>query len=361
MVVKLTTIIPVFNPDKDRKRNLEFVYERLKQFETNIVIAVQSSCVDNYYSLFHEAKVTFVNAPTDNFNKSFIFNYCMSLVETNFIMLLDSDIYFDFKNLLNEIVDEDEIIKPFDECIYLNEEMTREFVEKKHVVATPDLKRVSALGGGSIIIRKDLIEKYALRYDENFSGWGAEDLDFGDQLRSKGLKIRTIPQPAAHLYHNPSKSENKNFVYYNNKTKIKSKIVHVFNCCSLECDYLNSYVKNRNADILLMNCGDMDYLNNDNFRFSFVEKESLGYNLVSVIKAAFPFLEDDGWVLYTKFSYNPPETIYYDLLNSQVDYIPLHEAGRLSGFAVRKRRWPKDMPKIYAESEGWEEIVAKLN
>lgn len=357
MVVELTTIIPIYKPDAERRRNLEFVYNRLINFEPEVFIAIQSNSFDDYYSLFEKAKIVIVdNVSTERFNKSFIFNYCMSLVQSKFLMLLDSDVYFDFKVLFEEIKEEDEIIKPFDECIYLTELMTQEFIEKKHVEATPDLRRVSALGGGAIIIRTDLIKKYDLSFDEKFTGWGAEDLDFGDQLRSKGLKIRTIQQPAAHLYHKPSATENKNFDYYHIKPKIKSKIVHVFNCCSLDCDYLNSYVNYRSSDVLLMNCGDIDYLNNDNFRFAFVKKEHMGYDLAAVIKSTFPFLEDDGWILYTKNAYNPPENIYTDLLFSEKDYVPLYELEKLAGFAVRKRKWPNELEKIY---EGWEEIINK--
>ena len=172
------------------------------------------------------------------FNKSFVLNSCMKQVDFGFIVFLDADIYFNF-DCLNELSESDEIVKPFDECVYLSEEMTQEFINTRTTQAGPDLKRISALGGGSLAIRSDLIKSHNLFFDENFSGWGWEDIDFGDLIRSKGLKIRTINQPAAHLYHKPSLNIVKNSDYFIKKNRNRSKLIHIFNCCSSCAQIIN--------------------------------------------------------------------------------------------------------------------------
>lgn len=356
---KLTTIIPVYNPDFHRKRNLEFLYNRLCDVETDIVIGVQSKFIDKYYDRFNNAKIIKVEKD-GSFNKCLIFNFCMNLVNTDFLMLLDSDIYLNFKFLIENLSENEDVIKPFNECIYLNEEMTQQFISTKHVDVSDECKRISALGGGATVIKTDLIKKHNIQFDENYSGWGYEDFDFGDLLRSKDIKIKTLKQPAAHLYHEPSATNYKNITHYNNKPKPKSNIVHVFNCCSENCNHLNSYEIHRNSKVLLMNCCEMDYLNNDNFRFSFVEKETDGFCLNSVIDCAIHFLDPQGWVLYTSFQYFN-KNIYNDLFESKNDYLVFFRNGKKVAFAIRKRKWQQQkIEKIYTNNERHIEIIHEL-
>ena len=346
----VTFIIPVYEPDIQRKRNLEFIYDRLSSADFSIIIGVQAEFLDEYYKKFNKAKVLnfFKSGP---FNKSFILNSCMRQVDSKFIVLLDADIYFNF-DFLKEITEKDEIIKPFDECIYLNEEMTQEFISSRTTQAGPNLKRVSALGGGSILIRSDLIKDHDLLFDENFVGWGWEDIDFGDMLRAKGLKIRTINQPAAHLYHKPSVNVAKNSDYFFKKNRFKSKLIHIFNCFSQDCvELLESKIKYKKQNVLFVNSCDIDYLNNDNFKFIYSPKEKLGYNLESIISSCFIYLEDDGWIVYTGSS--NVELKYEEIIKSNTDYIRIFDEFNSStvGFAVRKTKWQKtNIKKLYIEN-----------
>lgn len=371
----LTVIIPVYSLDQERKRNLEFVYNRLVSFNFKLIIGIQLKNIDEdleYFNKFDKAEIkSFYENKYKFFNKGFIFNSCLKSVDTDFVMLLDADVYLPFSNLRDQIEVTDEIIKPFSECIYLSEQITQDFISKRKAEAPPELKRVSALGGGAIIIKTDLITKNNLWFDENFSGWGWEDIDFGDLIRFNSLKIKTLDQVAVHLYHKPSANIN-NASYYNSKDKLKSYIVHVFSPNQDSKDVLDSYLKHKTNDILLMNCCDVDHLNNDNLKFSFVPKEYNTYSLNKIIECALPFLQDEGWVLYTDSNYLINEYVYSDLISFDGDFYELygfHDAKEnfvnaqknISGFAVRKKIWKqKNIPNLLINSSYWASSITSL-
>ena len=96
----ITTIIPVYNLNDSRKRNLEFIYSRLKEQLPNskIIISVQSSLQDGeYYKKFEE--VVYFKNNLNTFNKSALINYSLKNIniKSDFVMLLDGDVYFKFK------------------------------------------------------------------------------------------------------------------------------------------------------------------------------------------------------------------------------------------------------------------------
>jgi GT2 family glycosyltransferase len=371
----LTVIIPAYDLDQDRKRNLDFIYERLSSLNFKIIIAVQSKSIFDdfrYFDKFSKAEIKKINSEKyDYFNKSFIFNSCMKTVDTSFTMLLDADVYFSFQELATQIDEADEIIKPFSECIYLDEQITEEFISKKKAVASANFKRVSALGGGAIIIKTELIKQKNLWFDENFKGWGWEDIDFGDLIRFNSLNIKTLNQTAVHLYHKPSVNLHENTKYYQNKEKLKSFIVHVFNASKNNIKNIKSYINQKTKNILLMNCSDVDYLNDDNVKFSHVIKQDETYCLNKIVESAFPFLNDDGWVLFTDSNYKINEYVYSDLINFDGDFFELYGFQKdeketfpdvnISGFAVRKKIWQeKNIPRLVIDGAYWPSIICDL-
>ena len=317
----ITTIIPVYNLDSSRKRNLEFIYARLKEQLPNskIIISVQSSIYDGeYYEKFDE--VVYFKNSFNSFNKSALINYSLNniKIKSDFVMLLDGDVYFKFKSLEDQmpLLSDEKVIKPFSECVYLTEFHTFEFINKRKINLTGGFKKISALGGGAIILKSSLIKDSSVRYDENFSGWGWEDIDFGDNIRSK-FSIKTLQQPAIHLYHPViAESSSNNYIYYKNKNKPKNKIVHTFSHACIDKEHrlhaaqtnaLQSlFVAKKNLDVLLLNACSKFCINNDNIKTIQLIKtaKDIGYNrdlpyLDDVINFAIPYVEDNGWIVYT--------------------------------------------------------------
>jgi hypothetical protein len=393
----ITTIIPVYNLDANRKRNLEFIYERLKEQLPNskIIISVQSSIYDEnkYYEKFDE--VVYFKNNFNTFNKSALINYSLNniKIKSDFVMLLDGDVYFKFKSLEDQIplLSEEKVIKPFSECVYLTESHTFEFINKRKINLTGGFKKISALGGGAIILKSSLVKDPAVRYDENFSGWGWEDIDFGDSIRSK-FSIKTLQQPAIHLYHPVTvESSRNNYVYYNAKNKPKNKIVHTFSHACVDQEHrlhaaqtnaLQSFfIAKKNLDVLLLNACSEFCINNDNIKTVQLNKtaKDIGYNrdlpyLDDVINFAIPYVEDSGWIVYTNSDCIVKDEFYEDILKYNYDYIEFKRqdvdakgnhirsiSRGVDGFAIRKKILEQTpMPKLIIGAPYWDDVVSKI-
>ena len=392
----ITIIIPVYNLNDSRKRNLEFIYSRLKEQLPNskIIISVQSSFHDDeYYEKFEE--VIYFKNNLNTFNKSALINYSLKNIniKSDFVMLLDGDVYFKFKSLEDQIpiLYDEKVIKPFSECVYLPESNTLEFIEKRKINLIGGFKKISALGGGAIILKSSLIKDSSVRYDENFSGWGWEDIDFGDSIRSK-FSIKTLQQPAVHLYHPVSiESPSNNYTYYKNKNKPKNKIVHTFSHAYVDKNHrlhaaqanaLESlFVAKKDLDVLLLNACSEFYINNDNIKTIQLNKtaKDIGYSrdlpyLDDIINFAVPYVEDNGWIVYTNSDCIVGDKFYEDILKYNYDYIEfkrqdVDDKGNhirsisrgIDGFAIRKKLLEKTpMPKLIIGAPYWDDVVSKI-
>jgi hypothetical protein len=355
-LVMITVIVPIFNLTPLRKRNLEFVYERLTDANLDVILGIQDESPDlDYYLKFSKAKIVSCLSPVPNvFSKGKIFNECVNYVATRFFLFLDADIYIPFKNM--PLDEDDEVVKPFSQCVYLDENKTTEFLStKKADVSDDKYKRISCLGGGALIMRTDLAVNEPL-FDERFLGWGWEDIDFGDLLRSK-FKIRTIDNFAVHLYHEPSAPNNDNYEYYRNKPRPKSKIVHFFHF-QVPCEQFLSYVKNKEDGVLLMNCFDVDGLEDDSVKCSLMEVEDV--RLERMISLAEPYVEDDGWMIYLDPSLKI-ESVFYERISKEPgNKIIFDDSGKISGIALNKSKFKGFSESIRLDGSHWEKIAILL-
>jgi hypothetical protein len=391
----ITTIIPVYKLSEYRKRNLEFIYARLKEQlpDCRTIVAVQSSDEDgDYYDKFDE--IIYFKNNFQTFNKSALINYSINNVkiDSNFLMLLDGDVYFKFKNLkekLSELCNE-KIIKPFSECVYLTESLTSEFISDRKISLSGGLKRISALGGGALILKNSLLKDDSVRYDENFSGWGWEDIDFGDTLRAR-FSVHTIEQVSVHLYHSVDTNSSFNYSYYKNKNKPKNKIVHAFSYACVDKEHrlysaqksaVDSYfIAKKNLDVLLLNACSQFCLNNDNIKTIPINKtaKDIGHDrdlpfLNDVINSALPYVENDGWVFYTNTDCIVSEKIYEDIIKYNYDYVEfkrqdVDEKGNYirtiqrgtDGFAIKKKLLENNpIPKLIIGAPYWDDVMSKI-
>lgn len=219
-----TVLIPVFRLDNNRKRNLEFIYNRLishyNESEIEIILGIQDPIIDEYYHRFDRVILKNYNYNDQDFNKSYIFNRCVEEgINGEYLVFLDGDIYLPFHKLREDLFDKRyEVIKPFSDCVFLDQETTDSFLSNKKAVASKDLKRISATGACCIILNKNILS--SIRMDENFTGWGWEDIDFANQLTSR-FHVDGFGYQAVHLYHEPCSVNYNNKLYYNNKYKYK--------------------------------------------------------------------------------------------------------------------------------------------
>lgn len=354
----ITAVIPVYNLDEYRKRNLEFVFERLIEADIEIIIAIQDNKIDKYYKKFKKAKlVNFFDSKYKNkCNKSFIFNSCIKSINfnSNFVLFLDADVYLPFKELKEKILEEDEIIQPFFDCFYINDDQTIKFIKEKEVDVSPEVKKVYFLGACSLIVKRSVLSR--IIFDENFYSWGLEDVNLGENARH--LKIRTIIQPALHLYH---------------KKDVDKKIAHVFSCeKNFNKQVIESYVKfSKNRNIQLINCAEENHLSGYDIKFIKCTKYSQGYYFSDLIDAGLADIDGDEWILYTDSGFQLSEYVYSDISNCEKNYIEIkgcflddskmfiNSSMFANGFAFKKDFLKSFYcPKIFTKSENTENKIS---
>jgi hypothetical protein len=337
--------------DLDRKRNLEFVCDRLHEqlgSDNKTIMAVQDEKLDYYYNKFPNVVLCY-DKRYKKFNKSFVFNSILNTkIESDFVLLLDADIYLPFKDIKKQLEIKDKVIKPFKECVYLDKDTTNEFIYQKKSRLRSDFKSLSAIGGGAVIINTSILEDKSIRFDENFEGWGWEDIDFGDNLRSK-FKIKTLDHTAIHLYHEPldNKQNLKNFSHYQIKKKPQNKLVHVFTyfCTDDSSFYLaqkeavESFVDSKSSDVLLVNAY-LDFcFDDDNIKH--LKAKKVGNNEIllffdDLIKMIVPYANDDGWIFYSNSCFKLDSSLYsFIIQNKDFDYIEFKK-GDIKAFAFKK-------------------------
>lgn len=262
----LTVLIPIFQLDNYRKRNLEFIYNRLiDHYDTSsieIIFSIGDEALDIYFQKFDRAVIK--HYPSKTFNKSYLFNQTVKEpISGDFLVFLDVDVYLPFHKLATQLTKNDEIVRPFNECIFLDEDTTQNFLINRQAVASKELRRLSATGACCLILRSSLLKDPDVRMDEGFTGWGWEDIDFANSLSKKFL-VKVINQPAVHLYHPPASPNNANVEYYKKKHQYFHKpyykchkqdigiIIAYFSPCNFQQPRKNLY---RMIDSLIsMNC-----------------------------------------------------------------------------------------------------------
>lgn len=340
----ITSVIPIYKLDEKRKINLEFIYERLIEADIKILFAIQSKKIDSYFKKFKKAHLLnfYKSKYKKSFNKSFLFNSCIKEVDffEKFILFLDLDIYFPFKNLKSDLKESYEIVKPFNDCYYLNEEKTYEFIQKKEADILPEFKKVSSLGSCAFILNKNIINK--IYFNEKIRSWGQEEIDMGAETSS--LYIKVLEQSAVHLYH---------------KNNIEKKILHAIssdsNYSKEVIDYHNKY-KNENVEII--NFSENNYLINTKFKKIF--KYKYGYSFENILGLCLAEEKKFDWLLYTNEGFRITENVYSDISKCNASYIQfsgceisdkfLHETNDIKGFAI-KRSLLKHLsfPKVYTK------------
>jgi len=199
----LSVVIPLYRLDECRLRNLSFIYDRLTeeidQDHLDLIFSIQVSEKDVHKLRgFRRARKQYVLISDDKFHKSKLLNYGASCSIGSFILFLDSDIHFNFENLYNSIDNEDQIVKPFEYFIKLDEKETEQLINTRKI-SVQHSQVIEELGAGAIVVRKDIFQ--TVKYNEQFVNWGWEDIEYARRL--KQFKLKVINQKSVHLYHKP--------------------------------------------------------------------------------------------------------------------------------------------------------------
>jgi glycosyltransferase involved in cell wall biosynthesis len=140
------------------------------------------------------------------FNKSMLLNRGVELAKAPVVLLHDADILVprDYLSLaLKRIEAGFEAIRPLRFLFYLDQGSTSHLIDEGALSDQETIDRVAQNSqGGSTLIRKTTYRAIG-GHDERFLGWGGEDLEFLERLRTQRL-FRGGFMPALHLWHPPA-------------------------------------------------------------------------------------------------------------------------------------------------------------
>jgi predicted glycosyltransferase involved in capsule biosynthesis len=211
----ITIIIPIFKLINERKNNFFFILESL--FETNIpVVVVEQGESPSEFKSFIEnknknIKYVFMEYKNDKFNKSKMINHAVTKINTKYFWQVDADVYFKWNDVISEIDQSFDVIKPFNLVIRLTDMETKWFIaNKKMKMNKGDVRPTTkTFGPLSFIIKTEIFKKIGMM-NEDFLGWSWEDIELAKRLQ-KEYKINVLEKIyGLHLWHKPSESNEKN-------------------------------------------------------------------------------------------------------------------------------------------------------
>jgi len=209
MKKKISIIIPIFSLEKERLTNFLFICKELGTIKNKVEIFVaeqlsttsESKLVEylKIYPHINHIKIQI----GDVFNKSILINRAFENTNTKFLWILDSDFYTNYEFVIKNINSETEFLRPFSETIELTQSETNTLLQTKYAKIERDSYTSSSANGKySFILKSEIFEKSGMM-DENFKGWGFQDLDFIEN-RLSVCKMDNLNILGMHLYHPPA-------------------------------------------------------------------------------------------------------------------------------------------------------------
>ena len=238
----VTIVIPYQNTCPERERNFNFIIGNIKALKIPCVIAQQTETWELDPSpTISDQNITHFYLPDDGlFKKSKLINMAAKHCLEKYIWILDADVFLDFNNVIKNIEDQD-VIKPFFTVDHFCEEKTRLYTTHpseglgNHEQYQP-MSSSDYFGKYSVILKKEIFDSVG-GFNEEFEGWGWEDIDFiHNRINKLDPKVHTIESSSGvHLYHPEASriNERRNFYLYrknfDSSNKKLSFCIHIKN------------------------------------------------------------------------------------------------------------------------------------
>jgi predicted glycosyltransferase involved in capsule biosynthesis len=209
MSYKVSIVIPIFNLKNERLRNFLCIIKNL--IKTDIPVYVSYQCTDeseldtlsqflDVFDPFKKIKLHYEFIGDKVIHKSTLINKVSDIITTEYIWVLDADVYLDYEAVYESITTQD-VIKPFKKIVRMTELQTVKFIEEGSInfpVGTIETT-TDIFGPLTFILKKSIFDKIN-RMNCNFKGWGWEDLEFASRLIEK-YEITELDIYGIHLFH----------------------------------------------------------------------------------------------------------------------------------------------------------------
>lgn len=257
---EVTIVVPVYKLGPLRFNNFCFLIRKLNEVGCSVIVVEQESdktgAVEQICLGYNNVSHTVVSVEGNEINKSILINTAFKRVYTDFMWMVDGDFYTNFCEVLALADSSSDLIVPFSEVLFLEKSETINLQTSDTISLDPDekYKTNSQEGKFSFIIRSSTYSS-ANGMNENFFGWGFQDLDFvenrltGDELKSRvqiqGFHMFHLPQTKTNidvnkkLYLNYKEVSIKNVV----KQKLKEYVGHANSLDQRKTDFYTKKLK----------------------------------------------------------------------------------------------------------------------
>ena len=225
----ITIVVPIYNLGSFRFNNFCFLVKKLNKLGCSVIVVEQRSDrtgpVEQIVLSLENVSHSLVEVDGLDFNKSKLINYAFKRVYTEFMWVVDGDFYTNFKDVIADADSSSDLIVPFSEVLFLNKQESNNLHTSGSVLLNHDekYKTNNQEGKFSFIVRSSVFSN-CKGMNEDFYGWGFQDLDFvenrlmGDELKSR-VQIR-----AYHMFHLPQSKDN---IEINRKLYLNYKEVNI--------------------------------------------------------------------------------------------------------------------------------------
>lgn len=217
--MNIGVVIPIYNLTLDRFLNFKFVLSRLSLSTIeNINVIEQHSAntnVTDIIRLFGRVNYKRYNLKTNTFNKSKLLNIFFNSVNYDYVWMIDADVYMNYEYVINNLPSQFDFVRPFNQVVKLNKsntQFTRNTAKVK--IDSENLVINNHYGKYSYIIERGKFLEVG-GYNEQFQGWGFQDLNLFNKINKKDNKIKYTQNNAFHLYHTKASKQ-----YYQNNKKL---------------------------------------------------------------------------------------------------------------------------------------------
>ena len=209
----IAVVVPVFLLKGDRLLNFLFNIKHLHTISDRCEIIVSEqihpdSDISSFLKIY--SGITHLRFELgDVFNKSILINRAFENTSSDYFWVIDADYYTNYEYIVESVDKFTNFTRPHSEVILLNNTETEHLIESGYVQITRDsYESSSANGKYSFIVSSDEFTKSGMM-NENFLGWGFQDLDFIEN-RLITTDLSNLNILGFHLYHPPASKKYMN-------------------------------------------------------------------------------------------------------------------------------------------------------
>ena len=217
--MSVTVIVPLFNVDNYRRRNLNYILPIiLSKYDTILAEHSPTGAPTYIYSGPGFEKIKNINFRSDSpvICKSLLINMAADTAQTSHIWVIDADFCIPFHKIDFNTIKHHDFIQPYYYAKNLTEADTEQLITtgkleiRYYNKPAPKVKsrHVNTYGALSFIISLNMFNKIG-KMDINYTGWGYEDMDLFMRVHElKDAEIHILKNIyGVHLWHPAVKSK----------------------------------------------------------------------------------------------------------------------------------------------------------